>query len=804
MKTFVTLILFAAAVAAVVPQRAAASVLYWFTAEGQTVGTTYNFGTVVPGDVGNATAHVSDGTDTIVGGPQNGQTSHNAQAYAIQIVNAPSPMSGRPGTKAVRFEVRSGDFKYVGHRSEFAVAPVPSGGVYWYSWSVYVPSGVDEPWDEILGQAHGADNVIGSPVLAINRMLFGNTMDWALGQVGGTPTAVEFTRFKFEPDVWVDWVIQVKWARDNTGFYNVWRNGVLVASDSGFPTDYTAASTWPYFKFGNYKWTWKTSTYTGSFPTRVQYYDEVKIGDASETYASMVPRSKVAPTDVTANGGNALVALNWTGSAPATSYNVKRATVSGGPYTTVGSPSATSFTDNTAVNNTLYYYVVTAVTGVGESANSVQVSATPYAAQVAAPTYSPAAGTYSSVQSVSLSSATSGATIRYSTDGSTPTITTGTVYSAPISIGTTTTLKSIAYKSGVSTSALTTGLYTRNSAVGTSTSAGAGWTNTAFVAPSNLFTATFSASTSAATTTAVWGLANGTVSGYSGVAAAISFGSDGKIAVRDAGAYKADAPYFYTAGTTFRFRMVVDITNHIYSVYVTGPGGPEVTLAKDYKFRTEQAGVTTLDSLAATVDATGAGTLTVGNFAVSSLTPPSGTLTDVDVGSPTLAGSASLSAGTWSVSGAGTDIWTTSDQFNYAYQSVSGDTTIIARITAQPNTNNYAKAGVMIRESNAANSKFVFMLMSPAYGIRMHYRSTTGGSAAEAGNAVGVVPYWFKLVRSGNTFTGSRSTDGVTWTTTGSTTVTMTSAVNVGLAVTSKAPATLNTSTFTNLSITTP
>ena len=54
--------------------------------------------------------------------------------------------------------------------------------------------------------------------------------------------------------------------------------------------------------------------------------------------------------------------------------------------------------------------------------------------------------------------------------------------------------------------------------------------------------------------------------------------------------------------------------------------------------------------------------------------------------------------------GAGADIWDTADGFRYVYQSLSGDGQIIARVTSMQNTNAYAKAGVMIRESSTANA----------------------------------------------------------------------------------------------------
>jgi fibronectin type 3 domain-containing protein len=89
--------------------------------------------------------------------------------------------------------------------------------------------------------------------------------------------------------------------------------------------------------------------------------------------------SPISPTNLVATAGNGQVALSWTASNGAMSYNVKRSTTSGGPYTTEGSPTATSYTDTGLTNGTPYYYVVTAVNTAGETANSSQVSATPQA-----------------------------------------------------------------------------------------------------------------------------------------------------------------------------------------------------------------------------------------------------------------------------------------------------------------------------------------------------------------------------------------------------------------------------------------
>jgi fibronectin type 3 domain-containing protein len=100
------------------------------------------------------------------------------------------------------------------------------------------------------------------------------------------------------------------------------------------------------------------------------------------------PSPPTAPTGLTAIAGNAQVALNWSASSGATSYNVKRSTASGGPYTTVSSPTVTNYTNTGLTNGTKYYYVVSAVSAAGESVNSAQVNATP-----AAPATPPAAPT---------------------------------------------------------------------------------------------------------------------------------------------------------------------------------------------------------------------------------------------------------------------------------------------------------------------------------------------------------------------------------------------------------------------------
>jgi hypothetical protein len=99
-------------------------------------------------------------------------------------------------------------------------------------------------------------------------------------------------------------------------------------------------------------------------------------GGAGTPVGASVP---AAPGALQATAGNAQVRLSWDASSGATSYNVKRATISAGPYAQIAMPAALIFTDTLVTNGTAYFYVVSAVNSAGESGNSSQVSATPWA-----------------------------------------------------------------------------------------------------------------------------------------------------------------------------------------------------------------------------------------------------------------------------------------------------------------------------------------------------------------------------------------------------------------------------------------
>ena len=108
------------------------------------------------------------------------------------------------------------------------------------------------------------------------------------------------------------------------------------------------------------------------------------------------------------------------------------------------------------------------------------------------------------------------------------------------------------------------------------------------------------------------------------------------------------------------------------------------------------------------------------------------------------------------------------------------------------NTDPWAKAGVMIRESLAADSKHADAIVSPGKGFAMQYRDTTGGASVNAVQKSGTAPIWLRIRRSENysptnpdMFDASYSTDRLIWRLLGSVSFNTTHDGYIGIAVTS-------------------
>ena len=178
---------------------------------------------------------------------------------------------------------------------------------------------------------------------------------------------------------------------------------------------------------------------------------------------------------------------------------------------------------------------------------------------------------------------------------------------------------------------------------------------------------------------------------------------------------------------------------------------------------------------------------------------------DRDVGgSVGVAGSASYANGTFTVAGAGLGtFYSSSDGFHFVYQPLSGDGTMVARVVSLQGSS-AAQAGIMIRETLDAGANHVY-LFDYSSAIWMTERTSTGASSSYQPLGSATLPYWIKLVRSGNVFTMYGSPDGVNWVQLGSSqTVSMAQSIYVGLAVSNRTTSSLATATFDSVSVTSP
>lgn len=156
-----------------------------------------------------------------------------------------------------------------------------------------------------------------------------------------------------------------------------------------------------------------------------------------------------------------------------------------------------------------------------------------------------------------------------------------------------------------------------------------------------------------------------------------------------------------------------------------------------------------------------------------------------DVGGVGLAGSLDYEAGVHVLRGSGADIWNAADEFRFAWLPLSGDGEVTARVLSLENTNEWAKAGVMIRDSLAPGAPFAMTVLTPSHGSSLQWRDVAGGGCDLAFGPALAAPAWVRLTREGDVFTGRASADGRTWTLVGSRTIPMRANVLVGLCVTS-------------------
>jgi hypothetical protein len=150
----------------------------------------------------------------------------------------------------------------------------------------------------------------------------------------------------------------------------------------------------------------------------------------------------------------------------------------------------------------------------------------------------------------------------------------------------------------------------------------------------------------------------------------------------------------------------------------------------------------------------------------------------------------------------GVDIWDSSDQFHFAYKELSGAGTIIAKVESVENTHEWAKAGVMIRDTLDADSRHAMMVVTPAQGVSFQRRTPAGASSSSDNEAGITAPQWVKIERTvGGLVRAYYSADGTTWTQLGTPqTVTMNTPMYIGLALTSHNSGVVCEAKFSNVS----
>lgn len=179
--------------------------------------------------------------------------------------------------------------------------------------------------------------------------------------------------------------------------------------------------------------------------------------------------------------------------------------------------------------------------------------------------------------------------------------------------------------------------------------------------------------------------------------------------------------------------------------------------------------------------------------------------TNLHIGANSGDSAATYSAPTYTVNGRGVGITNTADAFRFLDLTMTGNCTIVARLTNVTGTATAGtRLGVMMRASTNATASEASSLFMPLNNrVYFHRRTATSGATSMTYSNAAALPYWVKLVRTNDVMKAFGSSNGTTWMRVGSD-ATVASAVLVGLAVTSGSSTGTVTGKFDNVSITVP
>jgi hypothetical protein len=173
-----------------------------------------------------------------------------------------------------------------------------------------------------------------------------------------------------------------------------------------------------------------------------------------------------------------------------------------------------------------------------------------------------------------------------------------------------------------------------------------------------------------------------------------------------------------------------------------------------------------------------------------------------DIGPVGLKGSAALQGDAFTLAGSGTDIWGIADEFHFVYQRLSGDGELTARVVRVRRSDEWAQAGVMIRESLEPGSRYAHMFASADFGPVFDWRPAVDGKCiGGSSNILWNVPYWVKVARQGTNFAGYYSKNGTDWKLFRRESMPMAEDTYVGLSVTAHNNGAINQAVFDHVEV---
>ncbi|MCP3943434.1 MAG: PKD domain-containing protein [Desulfobacteraceae bacterium] len=174
--------------------------------------------------------------------------------------------------------------------------------------------------------------------------------------------------------------------------------------------------------------------------------------------------------------------------------------------------------------------------------------------------------------------------------------------------------------------------------------------------------------------------------------------------------------------------------------------------------------------------------------------------TGIDIGDVGLTGSSTINNQIHTINGSGHDIWGNIDAFRYVYQTLNGNGSITARVESLSDTHEWAKAGIMIRDTLEPGSKHAALVCSSSRGLAFQWRVNENSYSNYQGTS-GAAPVWLRLQRDQDELTALYSEDGNNWTIIGTKPLPMTQQLYIGLCVTAHDNTKMNTAVFNQVAV---